>query len=234
MRRGWVTTWRERTNSANTAISSPRRNWVRCSRAVSRVRASRCWRELGGGDILEAGAGSGALAADLLLELEALGQSAGALSYSRTQRRTARPPDTKPSNAGRRIFSSRVHWLDDLPGDFRGMVLANEVLDAMPVTRFKVTAKRRQRVIRCLGKPGLCVAGAAGQRNPARAHRAAWIGAGLHIGNQSARRGLGAPRGRQPQTGRDAAHRLRLPARGVLSPATRAGHAHVPLPASGP
>jgi len=33
----------------------------------------------------------------------------------------------------------RVHWIDELPRDFRGMVLANELLDAMPVTRFKIT-----------------------------------------------------------------------------------------------
>jgi SAM-dependent MidA family methyltransferase len=32
-----------------------------------------------------------------------------------------------------------IRWLDTLPGGFRGMVLANELLDAMPVERFRIT-----------------------------------------------------------------------------------------------
>ncbi len=32
----------------------------------------------------------------------------------------------------------RVQWLDAWPTDFRGVVLANEVLDAMPVQRFRI------------------------------------------------------------------------------------------------
>ncbi|MEW6330851.1 MAG: SAM-dependent methyltransferase [Pseudomonadota bacterium] len=93
---------------------------------------------LDGGDILEAGAGSGALAADLLLELESLGQvperylvlELGAELRARQQQTIER---RAPHLAG------RVQWLSDLPGNFRGMVLANEVLDAMPVSRFRVT-----------------------------------------------------------------------------------------------
>lgn len=93
---------------------------------------------LGGGDILEAGAGSGALAADLLLELESLGRLPERyLILELGAELRARQHETIKTRAPH-LFG-RVHWLADLPGDFRGMVLANEVLDAMPVTRFKVT-----------------------------------------------------------------------------------------------
>ena len=93
---------------------------------------------LGGGDILEAGAGSGVLAADLLLELESLGQLPGRyLILELGAELRARQHETIKRQAPH--LSERVHWLDDLPRDFRGMVLANEVLDAMPVTRFRVT-----------------------------------------------------------------------------------------------
>jgi SAM-dependent MidA family methyltransferase len=94
--------------------------------------------ELGGGDILEAGAGSGVLAADLLLELESLGQLPERyLILELGAELRARQNETIKRRAPH-LFD-RVHWLVDLPGDFRGMVLANEVLDAMPVSRFKVT-----------------------------------------------------------------------------------------------
>lgn len=78
------------------------------------------------GEIVEFGAGSGALAEQLL---DALGERvtryaivdvSGALR-SRQQQRLAR-------------FGPRVVWLDALPAQIRGVVLGNEVLDAMPVT----------------------------------------------------------------------------------------------------
>ncbi len=94
--------------------------------------------ELGGGDILEAGAGSGVLAADLLLELESLDhlpQRYFILELSADLR--ARQTETIKRQAPH-LFE-RMGWLTKLPGNFRGLVLANELLDAMPVTRFKVT-----------------------------------------------------------------------------------------------
>jgi len=33
----------------------------------------------------------------------------------------------------------RIRWLDRLPEDFHGVMLANEVLDALPVSRFRIT-----------------------------------------------------------------------------------------------
>ncbi|GAB4509405.1 MAG: SAM-dependent methyltransferase [Sulfuricaulis sp.] len=95
-------------------------------------------KELGSGDILEVGAGSGVLAADLLLELESLDQLPERyLILELSTDLLARQNETIRHKVPH--LSERVHWLDDLPRDFRGMVLANELLDAMPVTCFKVT-----------------------------------------------------------------------------------------------
>jgi SAM-dependent MidA family methyltransferase len=93
---------------------------------------------LGGGDILEAGAGSGALAADLLLELEALDrlpESYLILELSNELR--DRQAETLRHKVPRLL--KRVHWLDALPVEFHGVILANELLDAMPVERFRIT-----------------------------------------------------------------------------------------------
>lgn len=92
------------------------------------------------GDLLEAGAGSGALAADLLgaLEkLEALPANYFILELSAALR--ARQRDMLAQKAPRML--GRVHWIDALPAkDFRGIALGNELLDAMPVERFRMTA----------------------------------------------------------------------------------------------
>jgi len=95
--------------------------------------------QLGGGDILEAGAGSGALAADLLLELEALGrlpESYLILELSNELR------DRQAGTLRRKVphLLEHIHWLNALPVDFRGVILANELLDAMPAERFRVEA----------------------------------------------------------------------------------------------
>ncbi len=86
----------------------------------------------GGPDILEVGAGSGALAAALLPELERRGapprryailELSGELRQRQEQRLRAAAPQ----------LLARVEWLDRLPSAFSGLVLANELLDAMPV-----------------------------------------------------------------------------------------------------
>lgn len=94
---------------------------------------------LKGGDILEAGAGSGRLVAELLAELERLGRLPERyfileLSAGLRARQAETIYQRIPHIAG------RVQWLDRLPVRFRGIVLGNEVLDAMPVERFRVTA----------------------------------------------------------------------------------------------
>ncbi|HUF80610.1 MAG TPA: SAM-dependent methyltransferase [Burkholderiales bacterium] len=91
---------------------------------------------LGLGEVLEIGAGSGALAADLLLELERLGclpQNYLILELSPDLRERSR--DTLARQAPHLI--ERVAWLNRLPPRFTGIVLGNEVLDAMPVQVFQ-------------------------------------------------------------------------------------------------
>lgn len=92
------------------------------------------------GDLLEAGAGSGALAADLLLALEKLGTlPANYFILELSAELRGRQRETLLQKAPH--LAARVHWLDALPAKgFRGLVLGNELLDAMPVERFRMTA----------------------------------------------------------------------------------------------
>jgi SAM-dependent MidA family methyltransferase len=85
-----------------------------------------------GGDILELGAGSGKLALDVLGELErldALPARYGILEVSADlrARQQARIAQERPD------LAHRVHWLDALPAAFEGVILGNEVFDALPV-----------------------------------------------------------------------------------------------------
>jgi SAM-dependent MidA family methyltransferase len=69
--------------------------------------------------VLEFGAGSGALAESLLEELSCpyfILETSPELRQRQEQR-----------------LGDRVHWIDHLPQRFRGVMLANEVVDAMPV-----------------------------------------------------------------------------------------------------
>ncbi|MBC7984555.1 MAG: SAM-dependent methyltransferase [Candidatus Obscuribacterales bacterium] len=93
--------------------------------------------ELNGGDILELGAGSGAMAADILLELAALKRLPNRyliLEVSADLRE--RQQNTLQARVPELL--SRVTWLDALPDQLVGLVLANEVLDALPVQRFVI------------------------------------------------------------------------------------------------
>ncbi|RZT38649.1 class I SAM-dependent methyltransferase [Cupriavidus agavae] len=86
-------------------------------------------------EVMEFGAGTGRLAADLLLALEAEGalpdayrivELSGELRVRQQQTLAERAPH----------LSDRVTWLDTLPERFEGVVVGNEVLDAMPVRLF--------------------------------------------------------------------------------------------------
>ncbi|MGH8765903.1 MAG: SAM-dependent methyltransferase, partial [Burkholderiales bacterium] len=69
--------------------------------------------------VLEFGAGSGMLAASLLQELS--------VPYFILET----SPDLRERQ--KEILGSKVRWLDRLPERFRGVMIANEVVDAMPV-----------------------------------------------------------------------------------------------------
>ena len=85
--------------------------------------------------VLEFGAGTGRLAADLLLALETEGalpetyqivELSGELRVRQQETLAARAPH----------LAGRVQWLEELPGQFVGVIVGNEVLDAMPVRLF--------------------------------------------------------------------------------------------------
>jgi SAM-dependent MidA family methyltransferase len=95
------------------------------------ARQVRSLAETGMKDVLEIGAGSGALAADLLLELERLGALPSRyliLELSPDLRSRSRA--TLAARAPHLL--ERVAWLAGLPPAFTGIVVGNEVLDAMP------------------------------------------------------------------------------------------------------
>ena len=106
-----------------------------------------------GGDVLELGAGSGRMAADVLTELAALDclparylilEVSADLAERQRERLVAAAAE----------LSRRVQWLDRWPEPpIRGVVLANEVLDAMPVERFVLRAQP--------GGIGVCALGVA-------------------------------------------------------------------------
>lgn len=89
-------------------------------------------------DIVEIGAGSGALASELLVSLERaerLPENYFILEVSGDlrERQHARLGTTVPH------LLDRVKWLDRLPASFEGAVIGNEVLDAMPAHVIRVS-----------------------------------------------------------------------------------------------
>ena len=101
------------------------------------VQCAEVLRSLRAGSVLEIGAGSGRLAGDLLARLESLGQLPEhywILEVSADLRRRQR------EHLEKRLpqLLHRVQWLDRPPEEsFDGVILANEVLDALPVARFR-------------------------------------------------------------------------------------------------
>jgi SAM-dependent MidA family methyltransferase len=84
--------------------------------------------ETGTHEVWEFGAGTGALAVQVLDALTAMGQAPDRytiVDLSGSLRERQRAALAK--------HADRVHWADQLPDAFAGVVLGNEVLDAMPV-----------------------------------------------------------------------------------------------------
>ncbi|MCC5869445.1 MAG: SAM-dependent methyltransferase [Gammaproteobacteria bacterium] len=92
--------------------------------------------------ILEPGAGSGALAGELLPALNELGAPpARYLILEPSAQLQARQREYLKSRLTTRLLR-RVKWLNRLPAQMpAGVLLANEVLDALPVQRFRITAE---------------------------------------------------------------------------------------------
>jgi SAM-dependent MidA family methyltransferase len=86
--------------------------------------------------ILEFGAGSGALALDMIAALQS--RRVPLLRYAIVEPSPQLRERQRAALA--QIDGVAVEWLDAPPADFRGAVIANEVLDAMPVKLFVRTA----------------------------------------------------------------------------------------------
>lgn len=109
------------------------------SSLFARSLARQCQEILRPGDaILELGAGTGIMASTLLAELEALDalpehyailELSGELRQRQQRLLATRLPH----------LQDRIHWLEALPDGFQGVIIANEVLDALPVSRFRLT-----------------------------------------------------------------------------------------------
>lgn len=96
------------------------------------------------GDVLELGAGTGKLAADLLLalaDLNCLPRQYCILEVSDHLRQVQL--ETLQAKLPAALLE-RVYWLSDLPTEFNGVMLANEVLDAIPVHLLHVTEQGLQ------------------------------------------------------------------------------------------
>lgn len=96
-------------------------------------------KNLQGGSLLELGAGTGRLACDVLLALEEknqLPENYFILEISPDLRIRQRNLLTKECPH----LLSKIHWLNELPNSFSGVILGNEVLDALPVNCFTITA----------------------------------------------------------------------------------------------
>ena len=91
--------------------------------------------QIDGGEILEFGAGSGRLAVDVLTkldELNALPDRYRILEVSADlQERQERLFRSEAA-----AYLDRIEWIDAIPERHSGVVIANEVLDALPVERF--------------------------------------------------------------------------------------------------
>src|SRR5690625_1463686 len=103
--------------------------------------------------VLEFGAGSGALAASII---PALHQQGIKLNYQILEL----SPDLRQRQQQRLAgLSAKIEWLDALPTSFSGCVLANEVLDAMPVKLFEWDDNKQ------LHELGVVVTAAAGENS---------------------------------------------------------------------
>jgi SAM-dependent MidA family methyltransferase len=104
---------------------------------------------LSNGSVLELGAGSGALAEAILLELSELdclpvNYAILEPSASLQQRQKERLSSVLPED-----MMARLIWLDRLPEDFTGVIVGNEVVDALPVEVVRLMPDDAQQAFVC-------------------------------------------------------------------------------------
>ena len=102
--------------------------------------------------ILELGAGSGIMACDILQHLEQMGTLPAEYMILELSAELRDRQQTLIKQQAAHLFD-RVKWLDALPEDasFSGIIIGNEVLDAMPVRRFIIDEGEYRQL-------GVCVA----------------------------------------------------------------------------
>lgn len=98
---------------------------------------------LGGGAVLELGGGTGALAE------AALDEAGAPLAWRMLE------PSPELRERQRERLGGRVRWCDRLPDGFRGVIIANEVADALPVERFTIVDGEPRQVGVCRHDGGL-------------------------------------------------------------------------------
>jgi SAM-dependent MidA family methyltransferase len=104
--------------------------------------------QLGGGEVVEFGAGSGAMAGELVAALGRLGTRPSRYRIVESSPRLAERQRHLLGHAAG--AASLFEWLDAPPEEeWRGVAIANELIDALPVDRFRVTES---------GCEALCVA----------------------------------------------------------------------------
>lgn len=106
-----------------------------------------------GYEILEAGAGSGVLAADLL---KAVQETSPPSRYNILER-SAHLRQVQKETLEKHVpeWLDRIHWLDTPPrGPWQGVFIANEVLDALVVDRFRIDADGTNELKVSWGKDG--------------------------------------------------------------------------------
>jgi SAM-dependent MidA family methyltransferase len=112
----------------------------------------------GGREVVEFGAGSGSLAVGVLQALGERGEAPERYSIVEVSA-DLRERQREHVRAALGALASRVHWLDGLPQTaVHGVFIANEVLDAFPVERFRVTQSRVERLGVALAGDELVVA----------------------------------------------------------------------------
>ncbi|PTT93360.1 hypothetical protein DBR42_00110 [Pelomonas sp. HMWF004] len=117
------------------------------ARALAR-QVAQALRASGCHEVVEFGAGSGALAAQLMAELDALG--AGLARY-RIVELSAELRERQRQRLA--PWAGRVEWLDALPTTLEAVVIGNEVLDAMPVQLLAYDGQRwRERGVASAGE----------------------------------------------------------------------------------
>lgn len=135
---GYYTAGSQKFGAAGDFITAPEISFL-----FSQCLANQCAQVLqaSGGDILEFGAGSGVMAAHILKQLERLENLPERyfildLSPDLKSRQQETIEKIVPH------LLQRVTWLEVMPEKFSGVILANEVLDAMPVSVFKMRAEQ--------------------------------------------------------------------------------------------